>query len=143
MKIKFKKNIKKFIENKDGVAYLETLVSIIVICMIFGFVLNVYPVLVKKFALNNFTNEIIREAELEGEIGDSLDKRIEELKKESGVNPDKISWNTTYIDGTYKVQLNNVINVTVEKETKIGFLDSVVKIPLKSKATGRSEVYWK
>ena len=136
--------IKYIKNNKDGFSFIDTIVAIIVIAMMLTFTLNVYPVLVQKSNLNNFANEIIREAELQGEIGDKLDNRIEELKKETGVNPDKIIWDTTYIDGTYKVQLNKVINVTLEKEAKIKFIDyAPFKVPLTSKATGRSEVYWK
>lgn len=138
-------NTLKYIKNnKDGFSFIDTIVGIIVVSMMLAFTLNVYPVLVQKNNLNNLANEIIREAELQGEIGDKLYQRIEELKKDNAVNPDKIIWDTTYINGTHKIQLNQVINVTLEKEAKIKFIDYLpFKVPLTSKATGRSEVYWK
>lgn len=138
-------NTLKYIKNnKDGFSFIDTIVAIIVVSMMLAFTLNVYPVLVQKNNLNNLANEIIREAELQGEIGDKLYQRIEELKKDNAVNPDKIIWDTTYINGTHKIQLNQVINVTLEKEAKIKFIDYLpFKVPLTSKATGRSEVYWK
>lgn len=131
------------INNKRGEGYIDAVVVIISCVLVIALALSVYPVFVAKSQINHFAEEIIREAELSGEIGDSVNKRIDYLQKEL-INVDNIIWDAEYIQGTKKIQLDGAIEVTIEKNVDIGFGEfGSFPIHLKAIDSGFSEVYWK
>ena len=72
-----------------------------------------------------------------------MNAAINNLKESTGLDP-SISWSVRYISGTNRVQLGNEITVTLTQEVDIGFFTfGSFSITLTSKATGKSEVYWK
>lgn len=135
--------IKKFLKNKKGEGYVDSAILILVSVLMIAFAVKVYPVFVAKSQLNHFANEIVREAEVTGQIGDSVNSRIDKLKKEL-IDVDSIKWDVKYINGTKKIQLNDSINVTVEKKMNIGFFSfGSFPINVPGKDSGFSEVFWK
>ncbi len=115
----------------------ELLFVVVAIVFIIVLLLRTSGVVVLKIKLNNFTNEILRVAELEGEVGDETLDIISKLESNLNIEP-TITWNTTE-----KVQLNQPIEVIcmLDDELRVGSM--VVPVTLSSKAVGRSEVYWK
>ncbi|WP_343349228.1 DUF4320 family protein [Terrisporobacter petrolearius] len=135
--------MKKFLKNKKGEGYVDSAILILVSVLMIAFAVNVYPVFVAKSQLDHFANEIVREAEVTGQIGDSVNSRINKLKKEL-VDVDSIKWDAKYISGTKKIQLNDSINVTLEKKMNIGFFTfGSFPINVQARDSGFSEVFHK
>ncbi|XTR39289.1 DUF4320 family protein (plasmid) [Paraclostridium tenue] len=133
----------KILKDKKGQGYVDVAVMVLVFALVMACALSVFPVFVVKSNLNKFASEIVREAEITGQIGSSVQDRINKLKKDLE-NVDSIDWRVNYIYGTNKIQLDNPIEVTVKKNVNIGFFKfGSFLIPLQSKDSGFSEVYWK
>lgn len=81
------------------------IIIIFIVALLVGLVINVLPVIIAKSQLNHYANEIVRIAEISGEVGKDVDNEIEKLNK-SIVEPDRIEWSTKYINGTNKVQIS-------------------------------------
>ena len=135
--------MKKFLKNKKGEGYVDSAILILVSVLMIAFAVKVYPVFVAKSQLNHFANEIVREAEVTGQIGDSVNSRTDKLKKEL-IDVDSIKCDAKYLNGTKKIQLNDSINVTVEKKMNIGFFSfGSFPINVQAKDSGFSEVFHK
>lgn len=133
----------KILKNKKGQGYIDVAVMVLVFALVMAFALSVFPVFVAKSNLNKFASEVVREAETTGQIGSSVQDRINKLKKDLE-NVDSVDWKVNYIYGTNKIQLGDPIDVTVKKNVNIGFFKfGSFPIPLQSKDSGFSEVYWK
>ncbi len=115
-------------------------VTILFMVSVFGLVLilTVFPIFNKKLNLDNFANEILRVAEIEGYVGSKTNDRINELKEITGLDPE-IVW-----DKTGNIQIGEGLEVIVKDTYDISFfIFDIDPIDLVSKATGKSEVYWK
>ena len=75
--------ISKFLKDKKGEGYIDGVVVVLIAVLGIAFALNVYPVFVAKSNLNQFASEVIREAEISGQVGSSVNERIEKLEKMS------------------------------------------------------------
>ncbi len=132
----FKKIIKKLKENK-GEFYIDFSLSLFIIFIIIGFVLELYPIYAKKNDLNTFANEIARTVGIYGQVGAEVEQRIETLKKSLNVDP-IIEYDKN------KVNLDEEFTVTVSEAYTVDLGSFFTyKINLKSKASGIGEVYWK
>lgn len=128
----------KVLKCKRGEGYIDSIVILLVAMLIIALTVKVFPVFVVKNELNTFANELARVAEIEGEIGSKTTTKANELKVIMDLDPD-ITWSTSG-----RIQLNTEFNVTVTKGVDIGFFEfGSFPITLTSKATGRSEVYFK
>lgn len=135
--------ILKLLKDKKGEGYIDVAIMVLAFSLIMACALSVYPVFVVKSNINKFASEIVREAETTGQIGISVQDRIDKLKKDLG-NVDSIDWKVNYIYGTNKIQLGDPIEVTVKRNVNIGFFTfGSYPIPLQGKDSGFSEVYWK
>lgn len=135
--------MKKILKSKSGEGYIDTIVIVLAAMFVIALAVKVFPVFIAKNQLNTYANEIMRTAEISGTIGNETNTRAYELKEQMGIEP-SISWEASYIGGTKKIQLNDEITVTVKQVVDIGFFSfGSFPIELTSKATGRSEVYWK
>lgn len=128
----------KILKCNRGEGYIDTAVIVVVAMLVIALAVKVYPVFIIKNELNTFANELARVAEIEGQIGGATQNKANELKINMGINP-TIIWSKSG-----RVQLNDEFNVTLSYEVDIGFFEfGSFPITLKSKATGRSEVYFK
>ncbi len=126
------KNIKK----RKGSIDLAIVMWIFMILMVL--LLNFLPVFVIKMELGNFADEIVRVAEIEGEVGSATNERIEKMIVQTGLNP-TINWSKT---GT--IEINETIECELSYETDIGFYGvGSYPVTLWAKASGRGERYWK
>lgn len=129
-------------ENK-GEGYVDTVVIVLAAMLVIAFAVKLFPVFVAKNQLNTYATEIMRTAEITGRVGTEISVKAESLNEQTGISP-KITWQADYISGTNKVQLNDEMTVNVSRTVDIGFFSfGSFPIELNSKATGRSEVYWK
>lgn len=133
----------KLLKDKNGEGYIDTVVIVIAAMLVIALVVKVFPVFIAKNQLNTYASEVVRTAEISGRIGSETSSKAKELNEQAGITP-TITWQANYISGTNKVQLNDQMTVTVVKTVDIGFFSfGSFPIELESKATGRSEVYWK
>ena len=128
----------KLLHSKRGEGYIDVIVIVLVIMLFIALAVKVFPVFIAKNQLDTYAAEIVREAEIAGRVGSETTARANQLKTEIGIDP-AISWSKTG-----NIQLNNEVTVTLTLQHNIGFFNfGSFPITLTSKATGKSEVYWK
>ncbi|MDT8716047.1 DUF4320 family protein [Clostridium sp. 19966] len=133
----------RLLKEKKGEGYVDTVVIVLAAMLVIAFAVKLFPIFVAKNQLNTYATEIMRTAEITGRVGTEVSVKAESLNEQTGINP-KITWQADYISGTNKVQLNDEMTVNVSRTVDIGFFSfGSFPIELNSKATGRSEVYWK
>ena len=133
----------RLLKEKKGEGYVDTVVIVLAAMLVIAFAVKLFPVFVAKNQLNTYATEIMWTAEVTGRVGTEVSVKAESLNEQTGISP-KITWQTDYISGTNKVQLNDEMTVNVSRTVDIGFFSfGSFPIELNSKATGRSEVYWK
>jgi hypothetical protein len=129
--------IKKLKERK-GDSFVGHAWGIILFAAVLGIVIGFTPYYFCKSNQDTFANELCRTAELSGRIGSETEERAQELEQQFGLSP-QITWSQTGnipLGTTVTVKLYSVYNF------KIGNLGSV-SMPMNSKASGKSEEYWK
>ncbi len=133
------KKLLKRLRSTRGEGYIDVAVAFMVIMITLVAVIKITPVFITKMTLNNYANELCREAEIAGRIGTETEARLERLNES---NPDL---NPTVIwSKTGKVQIGNTFTVTVSTDYDFSFF--VFKnrpVTLSSTAEGTSEVFWK
>lgn len=132
--------IGEIVKNRRGEGYIDIAVGILCLMLVIALAVSLFPVFLKKQQLDHFAAEIVRQAEIMGST--SMQKRIDGLIEETGLNPD-IEWECDYYEGE-KVQLNGDITVIVTDTANIGFFQfGSFPIELRARASGKSEVYYK
>ena len=124
---------------KRGEGYIDVVVLVLAAIMVLALTVRVVPVFIAKIQLDNFADELIREAEVSGRVGAETNERYERLAEKTGIRP-TVVWSTTG-----NIQLNREVTVTLTLEKNIGLFGDFGSFPitLKSEATGKSEVYWR
>lgn len=126
------------VKSKSGESMIDTVIIVFVVVMMLAFSLSVLPVIIEKSKLDTFSEEVVRFAEIEGKIGSATSSKINKIKAATGFNP-IVKWSKVG-----KIQLNEEFSLILTIESDIGFFSfGSFPVTLTSKATGRSEVYWK
>ncbi len=133
-----KKILRKFV-NKSGEGYIDTVVLVLCAMLVIALAVRVYPIYVVKLQLDNFADELVREAEMAGRVGSETSDREHVLNEKTGLYP-AVSWSRTG-----NIQLNEEVTVTLMLERDIGLFGGLGSFPiqLKAAASGKSEVYHK
>ena len=136
--------MRKLLRSKRGEGYFDVVIIVLVVVMAIALIMAVAPVVSAKIQLDNYADELVREAEISGRIGSETTSRARVLTEKTGLNP-KIEWSRTG-----KIQLNQEFSVTCTYTMDIGFGGQKLPpkfgsfpVTLTAKATGKSEVYWK
>ena len=128
----------KVLRSNRGEGYIDTAVVVIIAIFVIAMAVKVYPVFIAKNELNTFAGELARVAEIEGRIGNATKAKENELKASMSLDP-TVQWSRSG-----NIQLNQEFSVEITYTVNIGFFEfGSFPIILKSKATGRSEVYYK
>lgn len=128
----------KYLMNKKGASYVSVAIFIIVMMIVLVFMMNIIPIFITKMTLNNYANELVREAEIAGRIGSEVNTRLERLNESTGLNPD-VAWSTSG-----KIQIGETFTVTVSAQTDSSFyIFTGNPMTLTATAEGTSEVFWK
>ena len=124
---------------QSGEGYVDVIVLVLCVMLVLALAMRVLPVFIQKQQLDTFATELVREAEVSGRVGSETSRRAAILSEQTGLWPD-IEWSATG-----RIQLNHEVTVTLTMETNIGLFGEFASfpIPLRSQATGKSEVYWK
>lgn len=133
------KKILRKLFNKNGEGYIDTVVLVLCAMLVIALAVRVYPIYVVKLQLDNFADELVREAEIAGCVGSETSDREHVLNEKTGLYP-SVSWSRTG-----NIQLNEEVTVTLTLERDIGLFGSFGSFPvqLKAVASGKSEVYHK
>ena len=124
-------------KSRRGEGYFDIVIVVLVVVMVISLIIAVAPVVSAKIQLDNYDDELVREAEISGRIGSETTARAQVLSERTGIIP-KITWSRVG-----KVQLNQEFTVTCTYTMNIGFGEfGSFPITLTAKASGRSEVYW-
>ena len=130
--------MRKILRSRRGEGYIDVCVIVLIVIVILALFTAVAPVLSAKIQLDNYADELAREAEIAGRIGTETTARAQTLTERTGLSP-TIQWSRTG-----KIQLNQEFTVTCTVVKDIGFGPfGSFPITLTAKASGRSEVYWK
>ena len=133
------KKERKNLLNKKGEGYIDTVVLALCAMLVIALAVRVYPVYIVKLQLDNFADELVREAEIAGRVGSETSDRERILNEKMGLYP-SVSWSKTG-----NIQLNEEVTVTLTLERNIGLFGGFGSFPvqLKARASGKSEVYHK
>lgn len=133
------KKERKHLLNKKGEGYIDTVVLVLCAMLVIALAVCVFPVYIVKLQLDNFADELVREAEIAGRVGSETSDRERVLNEKTGLYP-SVSWSKTG-----NIQLNEEVTVTLTLERNIGLFGGFGSFPvqLKARASGKSEVYHK
>jgi hypothetical protein len=131
--------IKTLLKSKLGEGYIDVAVLVLCTMLVIALAVNVFPIYIAKNQLDTFDTELCRQAEISGRVDGETSERAQELREQTGLNPN-ISWSRTG-----NIQLDSDVTVTVTMQTDIGLFGGFGSFPvtLTSKASGKSERYWK
>lgn len=127
------------LKDKRGEGYIDVVVLVLCAMLVIALAVKVFPVYIAKQTVDTFATELIREAEIAGQVGSETSRREQYLREKTGLNP-TVTWSTRG-----RIQLNEEVSVTVTYQTNIGLFANFGSFPitLRADAAGRSEVYWK
>ena len=129
----------RIMKDKKGEAYID--VAVLIICMMLVIALGVklFPIYVTKLQVDNFADELVREAEISGRVGSETSSRQRTLEEKTGLHP-SVQWSKSG-----KIQLNEEVTVTVTVQENLGLFGDFGSFPItiRARASGKSEVYWK
>lgn len=136
--------MRKLLKSRRGEGYFDVVIIVLVVVMVIALIMAVAPVVSAKIQLDNYADELVREAEISGRIGSETTSRARVLTEKTGLSP-QIEWSRTG-----KIQLNQEFSVTCTYTMDIGFGGQKLPpkfgsfpVTLTAKASGKSEVYWK
>jgi len=128
----------QLLQSKRAEGYVDVIVVVLVIMLFVALAVNVFPVFIAKHQLDTFATELVREAEIAGRIGTETTAKANQLRNNIGIDP-TISWSRTG-----NLQIDTEVTLTLTLRYDIGFFNfGSFPITLTSRATGKSEVYWK
>lgn len=129
----------RIMKDKKGEGYID--VAVLIICMMLVIALGVklFPIYVTKLQVDNFADELVREAEISGRVGSETSSRQRTLEEKTGLYP-SVQWSKSG-----KIQLNEEVTVTVTVQENLGLFGDFGSFPItiRARASGKSEVYWK
>ena len=130
--------MRKILISKRGEIAIEAVAILFVLLVSVVAFFNISSVVSTKQQLDTYATELCRTAEITGRVGDETTARENELTANMGLSPE-ITWSKTG-----KVQLGEKVSVTctMTKSVGVGGIGSW-PIPIKSTASGKTEVYWK
>lgn len=83
--------LKKLLKSRRGEGYFDIVIVVLVVVMVIALIIAVAPVISAKIQLDNYADELVREAEIAGRIGSETTARAQVLSEKTGIVP-KITW---------------------------------------------------
>ena len=134
----------KTLKNKKAEGYIDVAVAVLVIAFVLILIISIWSMITLKQDMTYMARELVEAATVSGRIGPEVEERFAELYAESGFTP-TVSFSATYFDPiTGKVQLGEVISVTLTTEMILpGFGGFELPFDVSVTQSGLSRVYWK
>ncbi|WP_330696179.1 DUF4320 family protein [Anaerotignum sp.] len=133
------KKMMRAFKNNRGEGYIDVVVLVLCAMLVIAVAVKVFPAYIVKQQVDTFATELVREAEIAGQVGAETSRREQLLAEKTGISP-TVVWSKTG-----EIQLNEEISVVVTYEVNIGMFNGFGSFPitLRGEAMGKSEVYWK
>lgn len=133
------KEFLKRLKSTRGEGYIDISIAVLVIMILLMAVIKIAPVFITKMTINNYANELCREAEIAGRIGTETDARLERLNESHpNLNP-AVTWSASG-----NIQIGRTFTVTVSTTYDFSFfVFNSTPITISATAEGTSEVFWK
>ena len=127
------------IKNNRGEGYIDVVVLVLCAMLVIAIGVRVFPAYIIKQQVDTFATELVREAEIVGQVGTETTQMELLLCEKIGINP-TVDWSKSG-----RIQLNEEIGVTVTYNMNIGLFGGFASFPiiLRAEAAGKGEVYWK
>ena len=134
----------KTMKNKKAEGYIDVAVAVLVIAFVLILMISIWSMVTLKQDMTYMARELVEAATVSGRIGPEVEARLAELCAESSFTP-TASFSATYFDPiTGKVQLGEVISVTLTTEMILpGFGGFELPFDVSVTQSGLSRVYWK
>lgn len=131
--------VKKIIKDKRGEGYIDVAVIIFCVMLVIALGVRLFPIFITKIQLDNFADELVREAEISGRVGSETSGRQNVLEERTGIHPE------VYWSQGGSIQLNEEVTVTLVLHKDLGLFGRFGSFPvtIRARASGKSEVYWK
>lgn len=129
----------KLMQDRKGEGYIDVAVFIICVMLVIALGVKLFPIYITKLQVDNFADELVREAEISGRVGSETSSRQRALEEKTGIHP-TVQWSKSG-----KIQLNEEVTVTVSVQENLGLFGDFGSFPItiRARASGKSEVYWK
>ena len=85
------KRVWKIMRDKKGEGYIDAAVVVFCVMFVIALGVRVFPVFITKLQLDNFADELVREAEISGRIGYETTARQRTLEEKMGIHP-TVNW---------------------------------------------------
>lgn len=133
------KPVKKIIKDRRGEGYIDVAVIVFCVMLVIALGVRIFPVFITKIQLDNFADELVREAEISGRVGSETTTRQRVLEEKTGLQP------VVYWSSSGNIQLNEEVTVTLVMQKDLGLFGRLGSFPvtIRARASGKSEVYWK
>ena len=92
--------LRKILSKKRGEGYIDVAVLVLCAMLVIALAVKVFPVYIQKQQLDTFATELIREAEIAGQVGSETSRREQFLREKTGLSP-SVEWSETG-----RIQLN-------------------------------------
>ena len=79
--------MKKLLKSKRGEGYFDIVIVVLVVVMVIALIMAVAPVVSAKIQLDNYADELVREAKISGRIGSETTARAPVLTECTGIKP--------------------------------------------------------
>lgn len=127
------------IKNNRGEGYIDVVVLVLCAMLVIAITVRVLPAYIIKQQVDTFATELVREAEIAGQVGTETTQMELLLCEKIGITP-TVDWSKNG-----RIHLNEEIGVTVTYQMNIGLFGGFASFPitLRAEAAGKGEVYWK
>ena len=78
--------MKKLLKSKRGEGYIDVCIIVLVVIMVLALFTAIAPVMTAKMQLDNYADELVREAEIAGRIGSETTSRARVLSERTGLD---------------------------------------------------------
>lgn len=134
-----------------GEMYIDTMINVLIICIVLTLCLSVLPILIYKYRLDVMASQISKNISVDGIYSSEQVRDVQNSFGEVGKNADieiilKKDGKSEIldIDSNNRIQLADKFTVVVRYDFNVNFGGMTKRdITLSANSTGRSEVYWK
>ena len=75
--------IRKILHDKRGEGYIDVAVMVLCVMMVIALGVRLFPVFITKMQVDNFADELVREAEISGRVGSETANRQRILEEKT------------------------------------------------------------
>lgn len=88
------RQIRKILRDKRGEGYIDVAVMVLCVMLVIALGVRLFPIFITKMQVDNFADELAREAEISGRVGSETSNRQRVLEERTGIHP-TVQWSRT------------------------------------------------